>query len=128
MLEEVGDDRVRVFLDLINPVSAFEDPEPVVRRLAPLAVAGHIKDYELVSIPTDDGYHRRGFSVMWRYPGEGVVDLPRLLAALGDGLGGSDLFVSVEGLDNRADLRDQLDRLTRSLILVRELMTRTVSV
>jgi sugar phosphate isomerase/epimerase len=128
MLLELDDDRVRVFLDLINPVSAFEDPEPVVRRLAPLAVAGHIKDYELVSIPTDDGYHRRGFSVMWRYPGEGVVDLPRLLAALGDGLEGRELSISVEGLDNRADVRDQLDRLTRSLILVRELVTPTVGV
>jgi hypothetical protein len=50
-------------------VSAFEDPVPVVARLAPLAAAGHIKDYELVSIQTDDAYHRRGFSVIWRYPG-----------------------------------------------------------
>ena len=120
MLTELDDDRVRVFLDLINPVSAFEDPAPVIRRLAPLAVAGHVKDYELVSIPTDDAYHRRGFSVMWRYPGEGVVDLPRVLAALADGLAGRELAISVEGLDNRADVRDQLDRLTRSLSLVRE--------
>jgi sugar phosphate isomerase/epimerase len=121
MLTELDDDRVRVFLDLINPVSAFEAPEPVIRRLAPLTVAGHIKDYELVSIPTDDGYHRRGFSVMWRYPGEGVVDLRRLLDALDAGLDGRELAISVEGLDNRADVRDQLDRLTRSLALVREL-------
>jgi sugar phosphate isomerase/epimerase len=121
MLSEIDNDYVRVFLDLINPVSAFEDPAPIIRRLAPLAVAGHIKDYELVSIPTDDGYHRRGFSVMWRYPGEGVVDIPGLLVALADGLSGGELRMSVEGLDNRSDVRDQLERVTRSLTLLRGL-------
>ena len=82
ILEATGD--VRVFLDLINPVSALEDPEPVVRALAPLAVAGHVKDYALESIWTEGQYHRRGFNVLWRYPGEGVADLRALLAALGE--------------------------------------------
>jgi sugar phosphate isomerase/epimerase len=126
MLAELDDERVRVFLDLINPISALEDPEPVVRRLAPLAVAGHVKDYELVSIPTDDAYHRRGFSVMWRYPGEGVADIAALIAALAAGLGSRELPISVEGLDNRADVRDQLERVTRSLTLLRELAASTV--
>jgi sugar phosphate isomerase/epimerase len=121
MLAELDDDRVRVFLDLVNPISAFEQPAPVIRRLAPLAVAGHVKDYELVSIPTDDAYHRRGFSVMWRYPGEGVVDLRTLLGALAEGLSARELPISVEGLDNRADVRDQPERVTRSLALLRRL-------
>ena len=108
---------MRVFLDLINPVSALEDPEPVVRALAPLAVAGHVKDYALESIWTEGRYHRRGFNVLWRYPGEGVADLRALL----DALGGRDLRLSVEGLDNRADVRDQVERLRRSLTLVRTL-------
>lgn len=127
MLRELDDDRVRVFLDLINPVSAFEDPAPVIRRLAPLAVAGHIKDYALVSIQTDDAYHRRGFSVMWRYPGEGVADLPRLLSALAGELSGRELPIAVEGLDNRADVRDQVDRVTRSLTLLRRLLEPAVA-
>ena len=110
-------DGVRVFLDVINPVSALEDPEPVVRGLAPLAVAGHVKDYALESVWTDGRYHRRGFDVRWRYPGEGVADLPALLAALGD----RDLHISVEGLDNRADVRDQVERVGRSLALLRGL-------
>jgi sugar phosphate isomerase/epimerase len=126
MLAELDDDRVRVFLDLINPISAFEQPAPVIRRLAPLAVAGHVKDYELVSIPTDDGYHRRGFSVMWRYPGEGVVDLGDVLAALATGLSDRELPIAVEGLDNRGDVRDQLDRVTRSLAMLRGLTERAV--
>ena len=71
-----GSARVGVFLDLINPVAALENPVAVVERLAPLAHAGHVKDYVFRSIPTDDGYHRRGFEVLYRYPGEGVADLP----------------------------------------------------
>jgi sugar phosphate isomerase/epimerase len=121
MLDELGDPRVRVFLDLINPVSAFENPVPVVAELSPLAAAGHIKDYELVSIQTDDAYHRRGFSVMWRYPGEGAADLRALISALASGSDGREVMIAVEGLDNRADVRDQVDRLSRSITLVREL-------
>lgn len=115
ILEATGE--VRVFLDLVNPVSGLEDPEPVVRALAPLAVAGHVKDYALESIWTEGRYHRRGFNVLWRYPGEGVADLRALLAALG----GRTLHLSVEGLDNRADRRDQVERLRRSLALIRAL-------
>lgn len=121
ILEELGSDHVGVFLDLINPVSALDDPVTVVRGLAPLAVAGHVKDYELRSIWTEGRYHRRGFSVLWRYPGEGAADLPALLGALAEGLSGRELQLSVEGLDNRAGVPDQVDRLRASLGLLREL-------
>ena len=55
-----GDVGTDVFLDLVNPVAALEDPAVVVERSAPLAHAGHVKDYVFRSIPTDDGYHRHG--------------------------------------------------------------------
>jgi sugar phosphate isomerase/epimerase len=110
-----------VFLDLINPIAALDDPVPVVRALAPLARAGHVKDYVFESIPTDDGYHRRGFAVRYRYPGEGVADLPLLVAALREGLGGRGLHLSVEGLDNYADVDDQRERLAPALALLRSL-------
>jgi sugar phosphate isomerase/epimerase len=111
-----------VFLDLINPIAALDDPVPVVRALAPLAHAGHVKDYLFESIPTDDGYHRRGFAVRYRYPGEGVADLPLLTAALLEGLGGRDFHLSVEGLDNYADVDDQRQRLAPALALLRSLV------
>ncbi len=117
ILEATGE--LRVFLDMINPVSALEDPESAVRALAPSSVAGHIKDYLLASIWTEGAYHRRGFEVLWRYPGEGVADLRRLLGALHEALGARALHVSVEGLDNRADRRDQVERLKRSFSLIR---------
>jgi sugar phosphate isomerase/epimerase len=110
-----------VFLDLINPIAALDDPVPVVRALAPLARAGHVKDYVFESIPTDDGYHRRGFAVRYRYPGEGVADLPLLMATLQEGLGGRDFHLSVEGLDNHADVDDQRERLAPALALLRSL-------
>ena len=71
IIEAVGADRVGVFLDLINPISAFENPEPVVAMLAPYARAGHVKDYRLRSELTEGGYHRRGFDVRYSYPGGG---------------------------------------------------------
>ncbi|HEY2441402.1 MAG TPA: TIM barrel protein [Solirubrobacteraceae bacterium] len=118
IIEEVGADRVGVFLDIINPISGFEDPLPIVAALAPHAWAGHAKDYRLASIPTDDGYHRRGFQVNWCYPGEGAADLPALMTALRRGLGDRDCFVSIEGLDNYADRADQRDRVRASLALL----------
>jgi sugar phosphate isomerase/epimerase len=114
IIESVGDDHVRVFLDVINPVAALEDPVPVVRALAPLSVAGHVKDFELESILTEGGYHRRGFSVLYRYPGEGAASLAAIWAALADGLDGRGLPIAVEGLDNRAEVRDQGERLRGS--------------
>ena len=111
-----------VFLDLINPIAALDDPIPVVRALAPLARAGHVKDYVFESIPTDDGYHRRGFAVRYRYPGEGVADLPALVAALEEGVREREFYLSVEGLDNRPDVDDQRERLRPALALLRSLV------
>jgi sugar phosphate isomerase/epimerase len=122
IIETVGDDRVRVFLDVINPVAALEDPVPVVAALAPFAVAGHVKDFKLESIQTEGGYHRRGFSVLYRYPGEGIADLPRIWSALAVGLDGRELPIAVEGLDNRANVRDQVERLRRSFEHLRGLV------
>jgi sugar phosphate isomerase/epimerase len=121
IVDAVGRDDLGVFLDLINPVAALDDPIPVIEALAPLALAGHVKDYVFRSLPTDDGYHRRGFEVLYRYPGEGVADLAALTAALRRGLEGRDFFLTVEGLDNRAGVNDQRERLAASLALLREL-------
>jgi sugar phosphate isomerase/epimerase len=122
IVDELGRDRVGVFLDLINPVAALDDPLPVVAELAPLAPAGHVKDYVFRSIQTDDSYHRRGFEVLYRYPGEGVAPLRELVGALRAAIGERAFFLSVEGLDNRGGIHDQLERLRPSLALLRELI------
>jgi sugar phosphate isomerase/epimerase len=122
IVEEVGRDSLGVFLDLINPIAALDDPLPVVEELAPLAAAGHVKDYVFRSIQTDDAYHRRGFEVLYRYPGEGVAPLAALVRALRAGVGKRPFFLTVEGLDNRAGVHDQVDRLRASLALLRALL------
>ena len=119
IVERVGPDKVGVFLDLINPVSLLLDPVPVVRRLAPLAVAGHAKDYRLVSHYVEDGFHRRGFEVQWCYPGEGVAPIDALLDALRGGATATPYYLSIEGLDNRAGVADQHDRLRTALGVLR---------
>ena len=123
---ELGSEQVGVFLDLINPIAALDDPLPVVEELAPLASAGHVKDYVFRSIQTDDAYHRRGFEVLYRYPGEGVAPLAELVAALRQGVGDRDFSLSVEGLDNRAGIHDQVKRLQPSLALLRTLLGKAV--
>lgn len=122
IVDEVGGDEIGVFLDLVNPIAALDEPVPVIEQLAPLARAGHVKDYVFRSLPTDDGYHRRGFEVLYRYPGEGVADLAALVGALRRGLGEREFWLTVEGLDNRADVDDQRQRLGASLALLRELV------
>ena len=122
IVEDVGRDRMGVFLDVINPIAAFDNPIGVIAELAPLALAGHVKDYVLESIQQPDGYHRRGFSVLYRYPGEGQADLPALLGELRAGLDPARPYLlTVEGLDNRAEVDDQAARLAPALAYVRSL-------
>lgn len=122
ILGDLDDTPVEVFLDIVNPIAVFEDPLPAVERLAPLAAAAHVKDYRLPSIPSDDGYHRRGFEVRWCYPGEGVMDVPPLIDALLRRVRGDEFYLVVEGLDSRADVADQVDRLRSSFGLLRGCM------
>jgi sugar phosphate isomerase/epimerase len=122
IVSTVGSDAMGVFLDLINPVATLSDPVTAVTALVPHAVAGHIKDYRFVSHFVDDGYHRRGFEVQWCYPGEGVADLASLIDIVTSRESGSPYFLAIEGLDNRAGVADQHERLGRSLGLLRTLI------
>jgi sugar phosphate isomerase/epimerase len=116
IIDEVGSDRVAVFLDLINPISSLQDPLTVISRLAPLATAGHAKDFRIESRYVEDRFHRRGFDVQWCYPGEGVADLTSLMGVLvAQGDRAEPYRLSVEGLDNHPGVADQRERLGASL-------------
>jgi sugar phosphate isomerase/epimerase len=123
VMDEVGRERVGVFLDLTNSIASLEDPIGVVQRLAPYAYAAHVKDYVFESMQQPDGYHRRGFAVHYRYPGEGVAPLDRLVSALAASARDPELCLTVEGLDNCADIDDQRTRLAPSLALLRTLIS-----
>lgn len=122
IIEAVGSPRVGVFLDLINPISVLADPRETVARLAPLAPAGHLKDFRFESHYVPDRFHRTGFDVKWCYPGEGNADLAGLLGALLANVADATYHLSIEGLDNQAGVADQRDRLMRSLALTRALV------
>jgi sugar phosphate isomerase/epimerase len=115
IVHDVGIDRVGVFLDLINPIVTFDDPFRAIERLAPLAQSGHIRDFELRSIQQPDLYHRRGFEVLYRYPGEGVAPVGALIGKLADTVGPRPYDLLIEGLDSQADVDDQRERLTPAM-------------
>jgi len=122
IVQEAGPETVGVFLDLINPIMTFDDPFRAIATLAPLARSGHIRDYELISVQQPDAYHRRGFDVRYRYPGEGAAPLRALIDALTATVGDRPYDLLVEGLDSRADVDDQLERLAPAMTLVRSMI------
>jgi sugar phosphate isomerase/epimerase len=122
IIQTLGPERVGVFLDVINPVSVFAEPLPVVRKLFPWAYAGHVKDFRLVSNFVPGGFHRTGFDVKWCYPGEGVADIAALLGVITTSDREGLYLLSVEGLDSRAGVADQRERLTTTLSLLRDLL------
>ena len=122
IVRDVGRDRMGVFLDLINPLVTFDDPMRAIERLAPFASSGHIRDFELRSIQQPDHYHRRGFEVLYRYPGEGVAPLNALVTKLAQQVGDRPYDLSIEGLDSRADVDDQVARLGPAMARLRALL------
>jgi len=122
IVRDVGRERIGVFLDLINPIVTFDDPMRAIERLAPLASSGHIRDFELRSIQQPDQYHRRGFEVLYRYPGEGVAPLAALTSKLARVVGERPYDLLIEGLDSRADVDDQAERLGPALAHLRSLL------
>jgi sugar phosphate isomerase/epimerase len=122
IVRDVGRDRMGVFLDLINPMVTFDDPLRAIERLAPLASSGHVRDFELRSIQQPDNYHRRGFEVLYRYPGEGVAPLAVLATKLMQVVGDRPYDLVVEGLDSRAEVDDQVERLRPALAHLRGLL------
>jgi sugar phosphate isomerase/epimerase len=127
IVREVGADHVGIWLDLINPIMTFDDPYRAIATLAPLAVNGHVRDYELVSIHQPDRYHRRGFEVRYRYPGEGVAPLPALIEALSAAVGDRPYDLLIEGLDSTPDVLDQHERLTSAMAVVRDLLEKAAA-
>lgn len=122
IVHDVGESEVGVFLDLINPIMTFDDPFRAIAALAPLARSGHIRDYELISVQQPDNYHRRGFDVRYRYPGEGAAPLRQLIGALHSTVGDRPYDLLVEGLDSRADVDDQMERLAPAMRTVRSML------
>jgi len=77
MLEQIGDDHVGICLDTANSLGAGEGLDHVVDQLAPHTVNLHIKDFAIARVS-----HAMGFIVEGRPAGRGMLDVPKLLAAV----------------------------------------------
>ena len=77
LIETVGDERVGICLDCANSLGAGEGLEWVVERLAPHTVNFHVKDFGITRLP-----HLMGFLVEGRPAGQGLLNLPWVLAQL----------------------------------------------
>jgi len=119
IVNDVSRDRMGVFLDLINPIVTFDDPFRAIELLAPLAQSGHVRDFEMRSIQQPDAYHRRGFEVLYRYPGEGVAPVASLIGKLVQTVGDRPYDLLIEGLDSQAEVDDQHERLKPAMAHVR---------
>jgi sugar phosphate isomerase/epimerase len=122
IFDEVQLPNVGIYLDITNPLVIYDEPVAAISRMAPLAIGGDVKDFALESIWTEDNFHRRGFKVLFRYPGEGVTPIPLLIGTLQKAIGDRDFMLGIEGLDSWPDVIDQPERLTRSISYLRSVI------
>ena len=73
MLGRLSSPHIGACVDTGNSIALLEDPMTVVETLAPFAVTTHIKDMAVQETPT-------GFLLAEVPLGEGILDLPRMLA------------------------------------------------
>lgn len=77
LMETVNSPQVGICLDTVNSLGANEGGEWVVRTLAPFTLNLHVKDFEIRRLP-----HKMGFTVSGKPAGQGMLDLPRVMAEL----------------------------------------------
>jgi 3-oxoisoapionate decarboxylase len=77
ILQQVNSPRIGICLDTVNSFGAGEGPEIVVKVLGPQVVNLHIKDFSIRR-----HHHMLGFEVEGTAAGQGMLDVPWLLAQL----------------------------------------------
>lgn len=78
LVEAAESPHVGVCLDTANNLGTGEGLDTVVRALAPLTVNLHVKEFGCTRVPW-----QMGFRVEGRILGQGLIDLPHLLATVG---------------------------------------------
>jgi 3-oxoisoapionate decarboxylase len=77
IIERMGSRHIGICLDTANSLGCGEDLHTVLRVLGPYVVNLHVKDFRVERLP-----HKKGFTVFGCPAGQGVLDVPRLLADL----------------------------------------------
>ena len=92
ILDDVGSEHLKVNFDTGNTIRLYEDPVEAAARLAPYTISTHTKD---IATRVKGGAPSENFTWWPSCPiGEGVIDMPGVVAALRDG--GFDGCLSVE--------------------------------
>ena len=77
IIRDIASPRVGICLDTVNSFGALEGPDVVIEALGPHVVNLHLKDFTVQRLP-----HMQGFTVEGRPAGQGMLDIPGLLAKL----------------------------------------------
>jgi 3-oxoisoapionate decarboxylase len=78
IVTELGTDWAGICLDTVNSFGALEGPAVVVAKLAPLTINVHVKDFVVRRAE-----HMMGFTIEGAPVGQGQLDVPWLVEALG---------------------------------------------
>jgi sugar phosphate isomerase/epimerase len=103
VMVNVGSELVRIYLDVANPWPVHEDVVEAVARMAPLTAAVDVKDLYVESRWAANHWHRKGFDVIYTWPGQGILPWQRIWHALGENLPRIGVPLVIEGLSEDAD-------------------------
>jgi 3-oxoisoapionate decarboxylase len=78
LVDEIASPCVAVCLDPVNNFGVGQDTSRAVETLAPVAAAVHLKDFRVSRLP-----HTMGYELTGTPAGSGLLDVSRLLAAVG---------------------------------------------
>jgi sugar phosphate isomerase/epimerase len=99
LMDGVGSEHVRIYLDVANPFPVAEPVVPAVARMAPYTVAIDVKDIIIRSRWASREWHRKGYDAIYTWPGRGLLPWQEIWHALGAGLSLPAVPLVLEGLD-----------------------------
>lgn len=117
---EVDSPRVGLCFDTANSLGCMEGPDQLLATLGPRVVNLHIKDVCVRRLP-----HQFGFTVEGRPAGQGQLDLPALLSALGHPASGVSAILelwSVPAATPSATLQQEAEWVEQSIRYLRTLI------
>jgi sugar phosphate isomerase/epimerase len=77
IIQQLGSAHLGICLDTANSLGCGEDLRTVLRALGPSVINLHVKDFQVHRLP-----HKKGFTIVGCPAGQGLLDIPNLLAVL----------------------------------------------
>jgi sugar phosphate isomerase/epimerase len=120
LLEAVDSEHLRVNFDTGNTIRLYEDPVEAAARLAPYTVSTHTKD---IATRVRGGAPSENFAWWPSCPiGEGVIDMPGVVAALRDGGFDGCLGVEIDLVGEQWVSQSEEELVVESLLYLRSIV------